>query len=142
MKRSLFSLLILSIQFLAFTGCQQNLFTRKPENIVEKAEKQRKKADMIITFHTMERIFIDKPLLNIRNNIQHPFDKNKFIKKLNSFNSRQKIVVVILEDSWNVKDISERSKTIQELELLLNKYFNQVIFHQEQKYSYSKILKE
>ena len=73
MKKNIFFFFIITLSFLA-TACQNSLF-RKQDNIVERAERQKLKADMVIAYTREKRIFVERPLMNVKNNIHHPFTK-------------------------------------------------------------------
>ena len=132
--------LILSIYILS-AGCQYR-FGMRDKNLVERAEMQKSSADMMIVVDSKENIYIEKPLLNVIDNVHHPYTFEEFIRLLDNDHLRQDLIVITLSDTWNNLDPLYRLKTIENLEIVLKKYFSKIIFHQERRHFYTKILKE
>ena len=80
--------------------------------------------------------------MNVKNDIHHPFTREELVETLKSFPYKQKLIVVTLEDAWRGIDTTNRNMAMDELELLLKNFFEKIVFHQEQKNSYTKILRE
>ena len=112
-------------------------------NPVEKAEYQKKTADMVISCDAHGRIFVEQPLLNVIGGIHHPYTQDDFSIMLKKRHHLSKSIVIILHHTWNSHDnIQTRVNMVDRLQALLSPYFSHIIIHQEQKHSYTKILKE
>lgn len=127
--------------FILLTGCQYP-FGMRDKNPVERAETQRFSADMIIVVDGQKNIYVEKPLLNVIDNAHHPYSLEEFIRILDKDYLEKKLIVVTLKDTWNSQDPLSRLKAMEELEILLKRYFSKIIFHQERRHFYTKILKE
>ena len=110
--------------------------------MVERAEKQKNKADMIIYIDLDGLKFIEKPLLNVKSDLHHPQSKEEIEQLLEKTSKKRHLVVVTFAEAWRSKSTSEQNRIITELEEILKKYFASVVFHQEQRNFYTKILKE
>ena len=117
-------------------------YSLQRENVADHVEHQRAQANMVIYIDKSEQIFIEKPLLNVKNGIQQPFSKKEFQETLTGFSSKKKLIVVTMGDFWKSGNVDKRSRLINDLENLLKNHFKKVVFHQEQINSYTKILKE
>ena len=142
MKHFFLKFCFLLTAFFIFSGCTEQFLIKKM-NPVEKAEYQKKRADMVISYDADGRIFVEQPLLNVIGGIHHPYTQDDFSIMLKERDHLSKSIVIVLDHTWNSHDNNQtRVMKIDRLQALLSPYFSHIIIHQKQEYSYTKILKE
>jgi hypothetical protein len=122
-------------------GCLEGRFGNS-QNLAEKAEIQKERADMVIMYDRPDRFFVEKPLMNVKNGIQHPFSLEELEKVISGARFREETLVVILGRSWSSSDDSSIGREADKLQSLFKEHFHNVIIQQEQAYSFNRILKE